>query len=90
MVTALPNAAVCPVRMLQRLRVYTGGAEELYVFRGFNVRLVNKRPGNTAPGPMKITYDQLLRYWSLWFSSVLGVSVEDFRNQLATLSGRSG
>jgi integrase len=90
LVTALPNAAVCPVRMLQRLRVYTGGAEGLYVFRGFNGRLVNKSPGSTAPGPAKITYDQLLRYLSLWFSSVLGVSVQAFRKQFATQSGRSG
>jgi integrase len=90
LVTALPNAAVCPVRMLQRLRVYTGGAEELHVFRGFNGRLVNKSPGSTAPGQDKITYDQLLRYLSLWFSSVLGVSVEAFRKQFATQSGRSG
>ena len=65
LVTALPNVAVCPVRMLQRLRLYTGGAEELQVFRGFNGRLVNKSPGSTAPGPAKITYDQMLRYLSL-------------------------
>ncbi len=37
LVTTLPNAGVRPVRMLQRLRVYTGGAEGLYVFRGFNL-----------------------------------------------------
>jgi len=90
LVTALPNVATCPVRMLQRFRIYTGGAEELYVFRGFNGRLVNKIPGSTAPEPTKITYDQLLRFLSLWFSSVLGVSAEAFRKQLATQSGRSG
>ncbi len=36
LVTTLPHVALCPVRLLQRLRAYTGGAEELYVFRGFN------------------------------------------------------
>jgi integrase len=36
LVTALPNVAVCPVHMLQRLRVYPCGAEGLCVFRGFN------------------------------------------------------
>jgi integrase len=90
LVTALPHAAVCPVRMLQRLRAYTGGAEGLYVFRGFNGRLVSKSPGSTVPGPTKISYDQLLRYLSMWFSSVMGVSVEAFRKQFSTQSGRSG
>jgi integrase len=90
LVTALPNAAICPVRMLQRLRAYTGGAEGLYVFRGFNGRLVAKSSGSTIPGPTKITYDQFLRYLSQWFSSVMGVSVKAFRKQFATQSGRSG
>jgi integrase len=70
LVTALPNAAIYQARMLRRLRVYTGGADGLYVFRGFNGRLVNKSPGSNAPGPAKITYDQLLRYLSQWFSGV--------------------
>ena len=50
LVAALSHAAICPVRMLQRLRAYTGGAEELYVFRGFIGRLVAKSPGSTARG----------------------------------------
>ena len=87
--TALPNVSICQVRMLQRLRVYTGGAEGLYVLRGFNGRLVSKSPDNTAPGPTKITCDQLFRYLSLWFSGVMGVSVEAFRKQFATQPGRS-
>jgi integrase len=90
LVSALPHAAVCPVRLLQRLRAYTGGAEELYVFRGFNGRLVAKSPGRTAPGPLQISYDQLLRYLSLWFSGVMKVPVEAFRKQFSTQSGRSG
>jgi len=89
-VTTLPHAAVCPVRLLQRLRAYTGGAEELCVFRGFISRLVAKSPGSTAKGPLKITYDQLLRYLSLWFSGVMKVPVKAFRKQFATQSGRSG
>ena len=70
--------------MLQRLRVYTGGAKGLYVFRGFNGRLVSKSPGISAPGPTKITYDQMLRYLSMWFSGVIGVPVEAFLKQFAT------
>ncbi len=41
-------------------------------------------------GQEKITYDQLLRYLSLWFSIVMGVSVEAFRKQFSTQSRRSG
>ncbi len=64
--------------------------EELHVFRGLNGRLVAQSPGRTEPGPLKITYDQFLRYLSLWFSGVLGTSVANFRKQFATQSGRSG
>jgi len=78
------------VRLLQRLRVYTGGAEGLYVFRGFNGGLVSKSPGSNAPGPTKITYDQLLLCLSLWFGGIIGVSVEAFRKHSATQSERSG
>ncbi len=69
LVSVFPLAIVCPVRLLQRLRLYTGGAEGLYVVRGINGKLVSKSPGNTALGPKQITYDQLLRYLSsvgLW------------------------
>jgi hypothetical protein len=52
--------------------------------------LVSKSPRTTAPGPKKITYDQFLRFMSLWFSGVMGVSVTAFRKQFATQSGRSG
>ena len=56
---------------ISRLRIYTVGAEGLYVFRGFNGRLVSKSLGSTAPETKKITYDQLLRILSLWFSGVM-------------------
>ncbi len=60
------------------------------MFRGFNGRLVAKSPRATAPELKKITYDQFLRFMSLWFSGVMGVSVAAFRKQIATQSGRSG
>ena len=78
------------MRLFQRFQIYTGGAEELYVFRGFNGMLVSKSLGNTAPGPTKITYDQLLRYLGRWFSGVMGISLETFRKQFVTHYGRSG
>ena len=73
-----------------KLREFTGGAEDLFVFRGFTGRLVAKSPEKTAPGPERISYDQYLRFLGLWFSDVLGISLEAFRKQFATQSGRSG
>ena len=79
-----------PCEITTELENYTGGSGELHVFRGFIGKLAAKSPRNTAPGPKKITYDQFLRYLSLWLSGVMGVSVEAFRKQFSTQSGRSG
>jgi len=82
--------AVCPMRLLRELQLSTDGVVDLHVFRGINGRLVAKSPHATAPAPKKITYDQFLRFLSLWFSGVMGVLVAAFCKQLATQSGRSG
>ena len=78
------------MRLLRELKTYTGGSEGLHAFRGFNGRLVAKSPRSTAPGPKKIIYDQFIRFMSLWFSGVMGVSVAAFQKQFATQSGRRG
>ena len=83
-------AIVCPARLLNQLRTYTGASEELHVFRDFNGRLVAKYPGRTEAGPLKITNDHFGRYLGLWFSAVLGTWVASFRRQFGTQSGRSG
>ena len=58
LIASPPLSAVCPVRMLRELQIYTGGSEDLNIYiRGFNGRLVAKSPRTTAPGPKKITYD---------------------------------
>ena len=90
LVASSPLSAVCPVRLLRELEIYTGGSEDRPVFRGFNGKLVVKSPRTTAPGPKKIAYDQYLRYLSLWCSEIMGVSVAAFRKQFSTQSGRSG
>jgi len=90
LVASSPLSAVCPVRLLQELQIYTDGSKDLSLFCGFNGRLVAKSPRMTAPGPKNITYDQYLRYLSLWFSGVMGVSIDAFRKHFATQSGRSG
>ncbi len=69
LVASSPLSAVCPVRLLRELQIYTGGSEDLYIFLGFNGRLVAKSPRATAPGPKRITYDQFLRFMSLYGSA---------------------
>ena len=59
LVAAFPPATLCPVRPLQRLRVYTGGAEGLYVFHGFNINLISKITGSSVPGTKNISYYNL-------------------------------
>ena len=80
---------VCPLRLLLQPKAYTGGAEDLHAFRGFDGRLVAKNPERTAPGPNKITYDQIRRFVSLWFIGVLGTMVALFKKQFVTQTGRS-
>ncbi len=81
LVASCHDAVVCPMRLLLQLRAYTGGEEDLHVFRGFNRRPVAKNPGVTAPGPEKISFDQMLRFMSLWFSGVLGISLALVKKQ---------
>jgi hypothetical protein len=90
LVAANPSATICPLKLLRELRIFTGGSKDLFIFRGFNGRLVSKRPGSTAPGPDKITYDQFFRHLGLWLSGIMGVSVAVFCKQFATQSSRSG
>ena len=65
---------------LDATRAFTGGSEDLHVFRGFNGHLVAKNPGRTSHGPER----KMLRFMSLWFSGVLRTSVAMFRKQFAT------
>jgi hypothetical protein len=79
LVASKPSTVVCPARLRRELKILIGGSEDMHVFRGLNERLVSKRPRATAPGPRKIAYHQELRFLSLWFSRVMGVSVAVFR-----------
>jgi integrase len=83
-VSAIPHAEVCPVRLLRELQKLVESDQDSFVFRGFNGRLVAKSPGKTTPYVERIKYDQFLRYLSLWFSGVLGISSKDFRKQFGT------
>jgi hypothetical protein len=62
-VASSPLAVVYPVRLLLLvLRIFTGGSEDLHVFRGFNGWLVAKSPEKTVPGPDRITYVKYLGF----------------------------
>ena len=78
------------MRLLRELQKLVESDQESFVFRGFNGRLVAKSPGKTQPYVEQNKYDQFLRYLSLWFSGVLGISSKDFRKKFGTQSGRSG
>ena len=36
LVAASPLAVVCPARLIRELQIYTGGSEDMHVFRGLN------------------------------------------------------
>jgi len=78
-----PLAVVCPVRLLRVLEKLTSGSGDL-LFRGFSFLGVAKSLGSTLLGPARIGYEHFLRFTSLWFSGVIGISVELFRKQIAT------
>jgi hypothetical protein len=65
LVVANPSATVCPVRLLRKSRTCRGGSEDMFIFRGFNGRLVSKRSRSTAPRPANITYEQCFGYLGL-------------------------
>ena len=48
-----------------------------------------KNPGNTTPMVM-IKYAQYMRYLSLWFGGILGLTPEEFISQYGSQSGRIG
>ena len=78
LVASSPLLVICPMRLLRVLKTFTDGLEDQHVFRGFNRRMVAKCPRSTAPGTKKITYDQSLRFLTLWFNNALGVTPAAF------------
>ena len=85
-VSAILHGEVCPVRLLRELQKLVDSDQDIFVFRGFNSRLVAKSPGKTQPYVEQIKYDHFLRYLSLWFSGVLGISSKNFHKQVGTQS----
>ncbi len=49
-----------------------------------------KNPGKTSPMVMAIKYAQYMRYLSLWFGGILGLTPEECKGQYGSQSGRIG
>ncbi len=49
-----------------------------------------KSLGKTTPMVMAIKYAQYMRYLSLWFGGILGLTPEEFKGQYGSQSGRIG
>ncbi len=49
-----------------------------------------KNPGKTTPKVMAIQYAQYIRYLSLWFGCILGLTPEELKSQYGSQSGRIG
>ncbi len=60
------------------------------IFCGFNGRLVAKNSHKNNSQRCTIKYDQYVRYLSLWFGEILGISTQKFKSQYGSQSGRSG
>ena len=62
--------------------------ENYFIFRGFNCRLAAKNSGISSPMFTTIKFAVYVRYFSLRFGGVLGLTPEEFKNQYDSQSGR--
>ena len=90
-VVAATSGTVCPLKLLEMLRMHTGESEDAFVFRGVNGRLMKKSMERTSPGNGCITYDQFFTCISLrWFGGVMGISPTEFLSRYDSQSCRNG
>jgi len=73
-IVSATNEVVCPLRLFRALQRGSNLGGDEYIFRGFNGQLVAKSPGKTTPMVMAIKYAQYMRYLSLWFRGILGLT----------------
>jgi len=81
LIVSANNKDVCPSKLLRALQCASNQEGNYFIFRGFNGRLVAKNPGETTPMIMAIKYAQYMRYFSLWFGGLLGLTPEEFKSQ---------
>ena len=88
---ATTKAEVCPLKLLRLLQSRcVDSIEDHFIFRGLNSCLVAKNPAKTSPMLSAIKYGKYMRYLSLWFGGVLGLSPKEFKNQYESQSDRIG
>ena len=77
---AATKDVICPLKLLLKLKDMDpkSGCDSSPIFCGFNGRLVAKNPQKTIPFDVPIKYTQYVRYLSLWFGEVLGISTQEF------------
>jgi hypothetical protein len=76
---SVTNEEVYPLKLLRALQSVTYPDGYDFIFRGFNGRLVVKNPGKTAPMVIAIKHTQYMRYLSLLFGVILGLTPEELR-----------
>ena len=89
-IVSATNNVVCPLKLLRAFQSVSNPKGDDFIFRGFNGRLVAKNPDKTTPMVMAIKYAQYMRYLSLWFGGILGLTPEEFKGQYGSQSGRIG
>ena len=89
-VATAPDGLVCPLKLLRRIFLLTGGDGDAFTFMGFNGRYIITSPEKTVPGPTFISYAQFSKYLALWFGASLGLSPKEFSSIYGSQSGRSG
>jgi hypothetical protein len=75
------------VRALQNFNNLDG---DVFIFRCFNGRLVAKNPNRTTPMEIVIKYAKYMRYFSLWFGCILGLTPEEFKGEYGSQLGPIG
>jgi hypothetical protein len=73
---------VYPLKPLRALQGVSNPEGEDAIFRGFNGRLVAKNPDKTTPKVMAIWYAQYMRYLSLCFLFILGLTPEELQEPI--------
>ncbi len=89
-IVSATNNVVCPLKLLRAFQSVSNPKGDDFIFRGFNGRLVAKNPDKTTPMVMAIKYAQYMRYLSLWFGGILGLTPEEFKGQYCSQSGHIG
>ena len=74
---AATNAMVCPLKLLRKLQVRDISSTLVpFIICGLHARLVVKNPHKTNPSDVALKYDQYMRYFSLWFGTIIGLSIQ--------------